>query len=194
MTPRRGEGEEKERRARGGDASETTYRSARGRDEKDIASPRRERVFRCWYNRIQTKDDVRAPHPPTSGLPERGPLPRPSSPRSKNVLVCGSRDDGSFAQAPNRRRRARGLFFSRPRRRFVIRLQTCSNMSFAGESRQLSPPDQTARIRRGIYRDSSASDRRALAPSRAPRASRPGLVYTAVPGRVIPGRSGGFGP
>ena len=55
--------------------------------------------------------DVRAPHPPTSGLPERGPLPRPSSPRSKNVLVCGSRDDGSFARAPNRRRAREAFFF-----------------------------------------------------------------------------------
>ena len=134
----------------------------------------------------------------TSGLPTRR---RPGSPSEglsrvllrrvpktfwSVVLVMMTRSRGRRIAAAH----ARPFFFPTP-------LQTCSRhvVHPGGESRQLSPPDhQTARIRRGIYRDSSASDRRALAPSRVSRASRPGLVYTAIPGRVIPGRSGGFGP
>lgn len=102
------------------------------------------------------------------------------------VLVVMTRSRGRRIAAAH----ARTIFFPP---KTVCPLQTCltcrSPANLDNYLRRI-----TAWIRRGIYRDSSASDRRALAPSRASRASRPGLVYTVVPGRVIPGRSGGFAP
>ena len=118
--------------------------------------------------------------------PERGPLPRPSSPRSKNVLVCGSRGDDSFARAPNRRRAREDYFFPAED---GLSSPNLLDMSFAGESRQLSPPDHRsdptwnlsrfvrvgparARALAGVSRVASGSSIHCRSRARHPRSER----------------------